>query len=127
MTNNPNFIKIFRLTEDTSKPGRVLHSTKIGDVYMSRVVIEPGVTTGNHYRKSTRVMYYLSRGDLLAAFEDVNTKQRQEFMMREGAEVIHLMENIAMATKNVGKEPAELIAFSDHPLRSEDCVDYRVL
>ena len=125
--SNDNFIQFFNFIDDTSKPGRVLSSVKIGDVYMSRLIIEPGVTTGNIYHQTTRVMYFLSKGILLAAFEDVKSKQRQECVLRAGNKVVHLLENVAMATKNIGCESAELITFSNNPLRSEDTVPYHLL
>jgi len=124
---NKDFIQIFRLSEDNTKPGRVLYSAKIGEVYMTRIMIDPGVIIGNHYRKNTRVMYHLCSGQALVVFEDVATKQKQEFMLRQKREVVHVPENVALAVKNVGNDVAELVAFSNNPLRSEDTVEYKVM
>ncbi|OGH73858.1 MAG: hypothetical protein A3C90_01280 [Candidatus Magasanikbacteria bacterium RIFCSPHIGHO2_02_FULL_51_14] len=123
-----SFIQVFRFVDDTSKPGRVLSTAKIGDVYMTRLTLEPGVTSGNYYHKQTRVMFYSSGSPVLAAFEHVRTKERKEILLQPRELAIHWPEYVAIATKNVGSEPAVLVFFSNNPLRlPEDTFEYRVL
>lgn len=123
-----DFVDIFHFKPDRSKPGRVLDTAKIGDVYMSRLVIDPGVTTGNYFHKKTRVMFYVGGGDVLAGFEHVHTGEKKEMMVNYAKEVIHVPPYVALATKNVGHEQAILIFFSDRPIRDkEDCYPFKVL
>jgi len=122
------FIDVFDFKPDKSKPGRTLETAKIGDVYMSRLVIDPGITTGNYFHKKTRKMFYAGGGEILAAFEHVKTKQRKEMTLEYAKQVIHVPPNVAIATKNIGYNQAILIFFSDRPLRDEeDTFPYHVL
>ena len=59
MESTEDFITHFKMKEDSSKPGRTLWSAKVGDVYMSRLIIDPDVTTGRYYHKVNKVMMYL--------------------------------------------------------------------
>ena len=114
------FIKIFNFVEDGSKAGRILSTAKIGDVFMSRLVIDPGVTTGNVYHKKTRIMFYVGDNPVLATFEHVITKERKEVLLNPGEKAIHVPENVALKTKNVGDTEAVIVFFSNKPIRSED-------
>ena len=80
--NNRNFINVFSLEPDKTKPGRTLSTVKIGGVYMSRLIIDPGVTTGNYYHKKTSVMFYVESGSVVAIFENVVTKEHEEGQLR---------------------------------------------
>ncbi|HYE59691.1 MAG TPA: hypothetical protein VEA18_00710 [Candidatus Kapabacteria bacterium] len=120
-------VQLFRFEESTRKPGRVLSSVRIGDVYMSRLTIEPGITTGNYFHKKTKVMFYVERGDVLASFEHVKTGEKKKLVIVPDKHVIHVPPFVAHATKNVGKRKAVLVFFSNKALRSEDCFDHRVL
>jgi len=122
-----NFIQIFRFTDDVSKEGRVLSTAKVGDIYMSRLTIEPGIVTGNRFHKDTMRMFYVEKGKILAVFEHVDTKERQEVYMEPGRHAIHVPENVAFATKNVGKENAVIVLFTNNPSRSEDNFHYELL
>jgi len=127
-THSDPFIEVFQLKEDASKPGRILSSVRIGNVYMSRLVIRPGVTTGNYYHKDTRLMFYVERGRVLGCFEHVKTHEREEFYLDAGKRVIHVPSCVAHATKNISEEEdAVLVFFSDKELRSEDCYSHILL
>lgn len=123
-----DFVKVFEFKQDKSKPGRVLETAKIGGVHMSRLSIDPGVVTGNYYRKQTRLMFYVGGGEVLAAFEHVKTGQRKEMMVLYGQHAIHVPPYVALATKNVGHTKAMLIFFSDNPVRMEgDVFPHKIL
>lgn len=120
------FIEVFSFKEDASKPGRMLATAKIGDVYMSRLVIDKGVVTGNYFHKKTRVMFYCANGNVLARFEHVKTHEKKEIALTRGKQVIHVPPYVALATKNVGRGKATLVFFSDRPLRSGDSYPYEI-
>lgn len=122
-----NFIKIFRFEDDFSKPGRNVSSVKIGGVYITRVIVEPGVTTGNLYHKDTRQAFYVGEGEVHASFEHVRTKERKDFLVKKETQVVHIPEYVAIATKNIGHSRAVLVFFSNKPLRSEDTFDYKLI
>lgn len=127
-TPQPNFVKLFRFDSDGSKPGRTMRTAKIGDIYMSVLEIEPGVTTGNYYHKNTRIMFYASGAPVKAIFEHVQTGERKEVVLKSREHAVHVPEYVAIATQNVGDAPAVLVLFSNKPLRSEDdTYDYELL
>ena len=74
--DSSDIVQIYQFHVDETKPGRVLSTTRIGDVYMSRLVIEPGVVTGNRYHKKTSRMFYVESGSVLAIFEDVESQKK---------------------------------------------------
>lgn len=124
-----SFIQIFNFEKDQSKPGRVLQTARIGDLYMSRLTIDPGVVTGNYYHKKTRIMFYVTTGELIAVFEHVRTKMRQQITMRPGVKVVHVPPFVSFATKNTSKrDKAVTVFFSNKPLRySADNFVYPVI
>jgi uncharacterized RmlC-like cupin family protein len=123
-----DFITHFTPVTDSSKPGRVLHQVKVGDIYMSRLIMDPGVTTGNYYHKVNRLMFYVGRGTVEAHFEHVHTKEKKVLRMRPGKDVIHVPAYVALTTVNKGKDEAVCIYFSNHPLRNEgDCYAYELV
>ena len=119
-------VKLFELVPDTSKVGRILSSAKIGDVYMSRLVIEPRVVTGNYYHYSTSIMFYVEYGSVVAGFEQIKTKEHKIMNLKPGRHVIHVSPLVALATKNIGFDKAVVIFFSNHELRSDDTCDYKI-
>lgn len=126
--NNKEFIGVFHLTPDTSRPGRVLSSVRIGDVFMSRLEIQPGVICGNYYHKETDVILYAEQGQVIAAFEHVETKEKTDCSLDLGQKVVHVPAYIAHGTKNVGTSLAVVVFLSNKPLRSDDdCYSYPVL
>ncbi|MBH41517.1 MAG: hypothetical protein CL685_02285 [Candidatus Magasanikbacteria bacterium] len=125
--NLERFIEIFAFTEDTSKQGRVLESVKVGDVYMSRLRIAPGVTTGNYYYSDTNVLMSVECGAVMMYCENVETKERIEMKVKPGEKLIEIGPKVARATKNIGKKDAILIFFSDKPLRSSTSFSYVVI
>jgi hypothetical protein len=121
------FVQLFRFADDPSKHGRVLSSVQIGDVFMSRLLVEPSVTTGNYYHKQTSLMFYVEKGNILAGFEHVRSKQRRRIDLEPGKQVVHLPPYVALATKNMGRSTAVVVFFSNKPLRSDDDYPYSVL
>ncbi len=121
------FIQTFPFQADTSKPGRVLSSAKIGNIYMSRLVIRPGVATGNCFHKDTRVMFYVEKGEVQVSFEHVRSHEKDSFTMEPDKAVVHIPPLVAHATKNVGTDDAVLVFFSDNELRSKDCYAHQLL
>lgn len=115
-----DFIQIFHFKEDTSKEGRLLTTAKIGDVYMSRLVIDPGVTTGGYYHKETRMMFYVANNPIEATFEHVITGEKKIMRLEHGKQAVHVPENIVLTTKNIGTGEAVLVFFSNKPIRSDD-------
>lgn len=125
--DKPPFINVFQFVKDTSKPGRTLSWCRIGDMYMSRLVIEPGVTTGNYYHKDTRVTFYVGSGQVEAAFVQVVTGQSTRLHITAAKQVVQIPSYVAHSTKNVGTEPAVLVFFSNRKLRSGDDYEFSVL
>lgn len=115
-----DFIKVFHFQEDNSKEGRLLATAKIGDVYMSRLVIDPGVTTGGYYHKETRMMFYVGNNPVEALFEHVLTGEQKKMRLEPGKQAIHVPENVIVTTKNISTGEAVLVFFSNKPLRSND-------
>lgn len=123
-----SFIQTFEFGHDSSKPGRVLSSAKIGDIFMSRLVMEPGVTTGNYYHKVNRLMFYVEYGKVIVACEHIRSKERKQMIMEPGQKILHVPEDVALATRNIGRTEAVIIFFSNFPIRDpDDCYDYEVL
>ena len=120
------FIQIFQFIRDDSRSGRVLSTVRIGDVYMSRMVIEPGVVIGNFYHKETYIMLYVEYGSVLIGLEHIETKERKEIQFRPGEDVIHISPLVARSIKNVGLDEAVIVFFSNKKLRSEDKYEYTV-
>lgn len=124
---NQNFIEVFHFETDKSKPGRILSTVRMGDVYMSRLIISPGVITGNYYHKKTKLMFYVGNGTLQTIFENVKTKERKEMVLKYAKQVIHVPPYVSFATKNIGKDDIVVVYFSNKPLRSDDNFTYKVM
>lgn len=122
-----DFISSYPFHPDASKSGRILHTAKIGDVYMYRVVIAPGATGGNYFHKKTSIIYYLEKGKVMSVFEQVHTKQQKTIHLQTCQQAIHIPPYVAHATKNTGKQDALLIMFTSHPVRSGDNYPYQVI
>jgi mannose-6-phosphate isomerase-like protein (cupin superfamily) len=125
--DSSDIVQIYQFHVDETKPGRVLSTTRIGDVYMSRLVIDPGVVTGNRYHKKTSRMFYVESGSILAVFEDVESQNKVEHKIKAGSHAIHIPPYTAFATKNIGIIPVIIVLFSNLPSRSDDNYDYHVL
>jgi len=128
MSEQHPFITEYTFARDDSKPGRILHTVHVGDAYVSRLVIAPGVITGNYYHKRTQVLFFVEKGDIFAALEHVESGERKEIHLRPGKHAIHVPTHVSFATKNVSDEEAVLFYFSNHPLRlTQDRFEYEVL
>tara|TARA_B100000700_G_C14877452_1_gene776372 strand:+ start:272 stop:667 length:396 start_codon:yes stop_codon:yes gene_type:complete len=117
---------IFCFEKDVSKEGRVLSHVQVGGVFMSRLVVEPGVVTGNYFYTSTHVLMSVEFGTVLARFEHVHTKEKKELQLRPGLELVEIPKKVASATKNIGTKPAVIVFFSDKPLRTSEAFHYKV-
>lgn len=122
-----HFINIFEFHDDASKDGRILSSVKIGGVYMSRMVVEPGIVTGNYYHKLTSSVFYVESGSVVCTFQQINTKQRKYLQIAPARQVVHVPPYVAIATENVGFDAAIMVFFSNRPLRSDDNYEYKVV
>lgn len=114
----------YQFTTDMTKPGRVLKTVKVGDVFISHLTVEPGVVTGNLYHKKTKVMLFVSKGTVRFKFVHVLTKEERELTLHPESGIIHVPPNIAIADKNISKEEATIIYFSDLPFRQDDDYSY---
>lgn len=121
------FITLFSFQEDKQRAGRVLSTVKIGDVYMSRLVIAPGVVARNFYHQQTKVMFYVETGLVQAGFEQIETKERKVQVLMPGKYVVHVFPSTAYGLKNIGTIPAVVVFFTSNRLRSEDEFYYTVL
>lgn len=112
--------------QDRRKPGRLLETVKVGGVWISRVTIDPGVITGNLYHQKTSVMMFVTQGRLRFKFVQINTGEQKEFEMERGRGLIHLPPYVAIADKNIGKDPAVVYYLSNHPFRLDDDYEYKI-
>lgn len=112
--------------QDRRKAGRLLETVKVGDVWISRVTIEPGVQTGNTYHKETNMLLFIAQGHLRFKFVHVESGEKKEFEMMPGRGLIHVPPHVALANKNIGFEPAVIIYFSNRPFRHDDDYPYPI-
>ena len=124
MSHSKQFIDIFELTPDASREGRVLYTARVGNVYMSQHVIEPGTTVNAHFHKQTRNIFYVEEGKVRCRFEHIVSKEYRAFEVKPGKDVLHIPENVAHEFSNVGSVPAVLVMFSNQQPRSGDDFDY---
>lgn len=122
--NSKQFIEVFELTADSSREGRMLYLARVGNVYMSQYVIEPGITVRGHYHKEARNIFYVEEGKVRCRFENVNTRELRSFEVRPGKDVIHIPEYVAHEFRNVGPAAATLVIFCNNQPRSGDDWDY---
>jgi dTDP-4-dehydrorhamnose 3,5-epimerase-like enzyme len=121
-----DFVNVFKFINDHTKPGRILSSVKIGEMYMTRMVVNPGVLTGNKYHKHTQVMAFVERGNIEAIFENINTKERRKIQIKTGTQAIHIPNCVAHSMRNVGTDQAVVLFFTDKRLRSGDDYEYQL-
>lgn len=121
------FITKFNFSKDSSKLGRTLESVKIGEIFISRVIMKPGVITGNYYHKETTSMYMVEAGKVKFKFVQVNTGETKEMELKVGSGLVNMPPYVAIASKNCGNGPARVAIFSDRPLRSGDDYPLEIL
>lgn len=124
MERQTAFVKVFEFTPDSSKAGRVLYTTQVGNIFMSQYVIEPGVTVRSHYHRRARNIFYVEEGRVRCRFEHVTTKEFRMFEVHPGKHVIHIPPYVAHEFANIGKTPAVLVIFCDKKPRSGDDWEY---
>ncbi len=120
------FVQLFTFQDDRSREGRVISSVKIGDVYMSRVIMDPGYHIGHYYHKETSIMFYVESGSILTRFEQVETKEWKEIALTTDRHAVHVPPFIALSVKNVGFDQAVVVVFSNHKLNTGDEFEYHV-
>ena len=121
-----HFIQQFKFKDDKVAPGRSVSYMKMGDLYISKISIDPGIKLGNTYHKKTRVMFFVSQGRVRFTFKQINTEQVQEIIIENEREAIHVPEFVASTTENIGDTKAVIIAFSNESLQSDDRFEYHV-
>lgn len=121
------FVTKYNFHKDTSKIGRILESAKVGEIYISRVVMKPGVITGNYYHKKTNSMYMVEAGKVKFKFVQIDTNETKEMELKPGSSLVNMPTFVAIASKNCGKEKAVVVVFSDRPLRSGDDYPFEIL
>lgn len=114
------FISRYGFVPDTSKPGRVLETGKIGDVYITRLTIEPGTITGNVYHKKTDLLFFVTKGKVQFRFVQVYTGEQDEFVLDRTGGIIHVPAGVAIASKNISDDIAIVVYFSNKPFRGGD-------
>jgi mannose-6-phosphate isomerase-like protein (cupin superfamily) len=120
------FMRRYRFEKDTSRPGRSLQCVKVGDVYVTRLVIDPGKILGNLYYKQTNLIFFVEYGRLEMKCVQVHTKEEAEMLIGPGEGIIHLPPYVGIGLKNFGKKKAVLIMLSNKPLRSDDEYEYQI-
>ena len=113
-------IVIHDFIQDRGRPGRKLYSAKVGGVFISRLVLDPGTKVGDHYHKKTAVTLYVGSGSILGRFENVTTKKRKEVQIRPRTGAIHLPAGVAISLENMSKKKVTVIIFSDAKLNTGD-------
>lgn len=124
--DHKQFITLYNFAQDKSKPGRLLQSVKVGDVYISRLQIKPRVITANFYHKLTNTILFVERGRVRMKFIQTQTKEEKEMILEPGSGIVHFPPYVAVANKNIGREIATVILFSDKPFRSGDDYEYKI-
>ncbi len=121
------FIKKYSFKELSTSGRSFLESVKVGDVYISRQVIEPGNISGNHYHKETNTIFFIEQGKVRVKFKQVHTGEEKSFVMQPGDGIVHVPTYVAVASKNIGKEEAIVILLSNKAFRSGDDYDMPII
>lgn len=117
------FIDQYVFDKDDRKPGRLLETVRVGDVFVTRLTIDPGVVTGNLYHKKTNMILFVTNGTVRFRFKQMSSGEESEFVRSPGGSIIHVPPRVVIANKNIGDDPAVIVYFSNKPFRSGD--DFR--
>lgn len=120
------FIEVFDFHRDRSKPGRTLATAKIGGLFMSELIIDPGVETGSYYHKKTKIMFFVTQGELQCTFVHVKSGDRKTINLKPCTKAIHVPPYVSFVTKNIGRDKAVAVYFTNLPLRSKDNFSFPV-
>lgn len=124
---HPNaFIDQYVFDRDDRKPGRMLETVRVGEVYITRLTIEPGVITGNLFHKKTNIILFVTHGKVKFKYRQTNTGEEAEFVREAGSGIFHVPPRVVIANRNIGKEPAVVVYFSNRPFRSGDDFEYEI-
>jgi dTDP-4-dehydrorhamnose 3,5-epimerase-like enzyme len=93
---------------------------------MYRLLIEPGVVTGNYYHKETFIMFSVESGEIDATFVQVKTGERTDSTIQAQKQAVHVPPFNALAVANVSDQPAVLYIFSNKRLRGNDDLAYPI-
>lgn len=121
------FIEVFDFHRDRSKPGRTLATARVGALYMSELIVDPGVVTGNYYHKKTKIMFFVTQGELQCTFVHIKTGEKKTINLKPCAKAIHVPPYVSFATKNISRDKAVAVYFTNLPLRSKDNFSFSVI
>lgn len=120
-SNNQRTIEVLLRNSD-------LNEKEFGQLYL--IVIEPGVTIGNHYHKTKEEWLIPLYGDIKIILENVVTKKREELAIssRDIDKQIRIPPNIAHATINESDKLVFLMEYSTKPFdhNNEDKISYKL-
>lgn len=91
---------------------------------------DPGVIRGNHYHKRKSEWFYLIQGICKVCVVDLETKQRQELILKDNQDlIVNFKQNMAHAFKNIGKNEMILLALVNevHDQSDPDTYKYVIL
>ncbi len=125
--NGQKFITEYLFASDGEKPGRVLDTCRVGEVFVTRMIMNPYVVTGNLYRKETNAILFVTKGKVRFSFVQVNTDERKEIVLEPHERIIHWPPFVACASKNLLNEESVVYFFSNKAFRSDDDYSYEVI
>jgi len=135
MTPGPletQFFTRYKFEKDFSRPGRTLQTVKVGDVYISRLGLDPSKVIGNIYYEKTNIIFFVERGRIRLHCKQINTGEDKETVVNPGDAVVHLPPYTAFSLENMENDETIIMFFSnkplrsgehDHPVTSQDVVD----
>ncbi len=122
-----DFIERYVLLKDSSRPGRMLETVKVGDVYVTRVTIMPGVVTGNVFHKKTSFIQFVTEGTVEFMVKQMGTGEESAMTLTHESGIIHVPPHVAVATKNKSRKPAVIVYFSNRQFRSGDDYPFELM
>lgn len=121
------FITEYVFQTDRSKPGRTLDTVKVGEVYISRLTMDPFIVSGNLYHENTNVILFVTAGKVRFSFIHKETGKKRDIMMEPGERIIHWPPGVACASKNLVNEQSIVYFFSNRAFRSDDDHPFEVI
>src|SRR3989344_755171 len=100
MEEGRQFITRYKSQEDRSKPHRVMDTIKVGEVYVSRLAMEPGAVAGNLYHKETNAIVFVTRGCARLKFVQVKSGAAEELDADPSFGIIHQPPYSAIGIRN---------------------------
>lgn len=92
------------------------------------MVIDPGVTAGNHYHKKKREAFQVISGIAKVSVKDPNDEELDSMELHPDGTIVFIPSGLAHAVENIGNEKLILFVHSNLPAREkEDDFDYIVV